>query len=229
MASTVASIITTFKSDFYTDCSDATAQKLFDEAYKHVLMNIKCRTAEVIITVTAGTREYTLSEVNQQVNFAYWEPSSTVAQSYQLQEVNLDSLAIVQPGWQASAATNSQPTRYYTTNVSSSDGAIIKIGLDPIPNATSAGGYPRVRLNVTQYSTLTGSETVPEGLLDDYPYLYYMALQWAIRQDRESAGYWRQLYNQSLSENQAFFQKRLVLDEGVIAISPFVNRMGSIV
>jgi hypothetical protein len=229
MASTVTAIITEFRSLFYTDCSEATAQTLFNEAYKHVLMNIKCRTAEVILTVTAGTREYTLAEVNQQVNFAYWEPSTDLASSWQLQECNLDSLSIVEPGWQSSGGSTSQPTRYYTTNVSNSDGAIIKIGLDPIPSTTSSGGYPRVRLNVTQYSTLTASETVPEGLLDDNVYLFYMAWRWAIRQDREQMNMWKDAYRESLAENQVFFQKRLVLDGRAQVISPVVNMQGNII
>lgn len=226
MATQVQDIIAAFRSDFYPDCTDAKAQTLFNEAYKTVLASIKCRTAEVILTLTAGTREYTLAEVNQQVNFAYYEPSSNVSQSYQLQETNLDVRSITQKSWQSSGGTNGKPDSYYTTNVANSDGAIIKIGLDPVPDTTSSGGYPRVRLNVTQYSTLTGTETVPEGLKDDNPYLYYMAYRWAIRQDRDMKDYWLSEFERSLAENQTFFKKRLVLDARDEVISPIVGFQG---
>lgn len=226
MASTVDSIIAAFRADIYPGCSAARAQTLFDEAYKRVLKDIKCRTTEVTVSWTAGVREYTLAEVNQQVNFAVCKPSAESGGWAQLEEVSLDLLSVTEPGWTADTDNTSQPTRYYITSAVNGDSADLKIGFDPVPDTTTSGGYPCVVLNVTQFSTLTGSETVPAGLLNDDPYLYYMAWKYATRQDKANALGYKAAFEEALAENQEFYQKRLVLDRNTRIVPGIVGKQG---
>ena len=229
MADSVDSIIAEFRSDFYPGCSVTRAGTLFNEAYKKVLKEIKVRTAEVTLSLVAGQREYTISEVNQQVNFAIYKPSVTSSGWKQLKETSLDRLSVIEPGWQSNSDSDSAPSRYYFTAVASGDTSILKIGLDPIPDTTTSGGYPCVVLNVTQNSTLTGSETVPEGLLNNDPYLFYMAYKYASRQDAVKKQYYYEEYVKALADNQEFFEKKLVLDRPFQFISPFARAQRSVV
>jgi hypothetical protein len=166
MASTVTAILARFQRRF-RQCEATYAQTLFDDAHRTILKKCEVRNTTRTITLTASTRQYDLNAAVFKVHEAYYETSSDPGDWTQLTETNLSKLVNKSPGWRA-GATDSTPTLYYITSAVSTDTAKNQIGFDPIPDTTTSGGYPRVQLYVTEYAALSGSETVPENLLDEF-------------------------------------------------------------
>lgn len=224
MPSTVTAIVSSFRTEgFYPDCPSAVAGALFEDVYREVLSTIQIRNTTVSIPLVAGQREYDLSEDVFKVHEAYYEESSDASGWFVLEETSMDALVRLEKGWRAFTG-DSRPLRYWTSSTVDGDSGKPVLALDPVPPATTSGTYPRVRLYVTQYAPLTGSETVPSGLLSDDVYLYGMAYKWAVRRDPERAGYWKQLYSDEMVAERKHYQNKLVQAPDIVILSPFIGR-----
>lgn len=184
------------------------------------------RGVEVVISLTAGTREYD-AEGLFHVQEAYYEPSSDNNRWVVLQETSLSSIANREPGFRA-GQQNQQPWRYWFSTADDSNSAKSVIGLDPIPDTTTATGYPRVRLYGTKYAALSGSDSIPSALLSEDVVLIGMMWRWVMRTDAQKADYWKKNFEKQIDLNVIHTEHKA---EGVnfSFISPFAGNMGRVV
>lgn len=194
MASTKLQCVNEFREAFYPDCPLDTAKTLFDRAYKLVLKTLRVRGDEIVVSLTSGTREYTIDSNILSIKNAYYQRSSNAGNWVNLTPSSLDMMDALTSGWRIAGYT-SEPSSYYTNTAVNGNTSILKIGFYPIPQTTTSGGYPRVVLYVNDYADLGDSDTVPPMVLTDNVYLYYMAKQWAERQDAPRVAYWSQLFD----------------------------------
>ena len=209
MASTVTQLITKFtQAGFYPDCDATISESLFNDVYKEILLSLQLRTNTVNISLTADTATYDLDENIIRVHEAWYDTDATPVNSKCLEQVSLDALRLLYP--HESTQSAGTPRMIYSTSAVSSDSGKQQVGLIPPPDTSTAGTYPRLRLVVTQYATLTASETLPNSVLTDDLFLYGMAKKWAIRQDAERVAYWTQLYAMEMGVNADRINRTLV-------------------
>lgn len=225
MASTKQSVINTFRSaGFYPDCPEAVANSLFNDAARTILKSLRVRNAEVVIALVAGQREYSLSDSVLGVVEAYYERSDRASEWALIEQATLDALARGEAGWRV-GGVQGIPTRMYVGSGGSGNSSALRVGFDPIPSTSSAGGFPRIRLYVTEYAELTSEEFVYSGLLTNDVYFFHMARAWARRQEPERAQFWEVCYHEALAEESAHVRGRA---EGAVAsriLSPFAGRL----
>lgn len=222
MASTVTQLITKFtQGGFYPDCDATTAESLFNDVYKEILMSLQVRTNSITISLTANTATYDLDESVIRVHEAWYDVDATPANSRLLTQVSLDALRLLYPHERTQYV--GEPRQIYSTSAVSSDSGKQQVGLIPVPETSTSGTYPRLRLVVTQYATLTGSETLPNSILTDDLFLYAMAKKWAVRQDPEKVAYWTKLYSGEMATNADRINRTLVQAPLSQNFSPFAG------
>lgn len=193
---------------------------LFQDAHRELCKRIALRNTTVAISLTANSQEYDLDPNIYQVHEAYYETSANASDWRILYEKSLDQLVIEMKGWRL-AGTSQEPFYYYITSAVSADSAKPQIGFYPIPNRGTSGTYPRVRLYVTQYADLSGSETVPTNLLDDKVYTYQIARDWASSEDPEKFAYWSQLADIEIQRNVLHIRNLQTYNEDFVIGTPF--------
>jgi hypothetical protein len=223
MASTITQLIAKFtQGGFYPSCDATTAESIFQDVYREVLMSIEIRTNTVTFNVTAGTADYDISENTIRILEAYWQTGASAADLHPLTQISLRELSITNPSFRKLG--NGRPDSIYSTSTIDADTGKLQVGLYPVPSESTSGTYPRVLLYVTQYVNLTGSDTIPNSVLTDNLFLYGMAYQWAVRQDPEKAAYWQKLYNLELGKNQDHVYRLMNNAPLTMAISPIQGK-----
>ncbi len=226
MASTVNQIIARFQRRF-RGCEATYAATLFDDAHRTILKKCEVRNTTRQILLTAGTRQYDLPSSVFRVHEAYYERSSDPGTWTPLTETNLNKLASVSRGWRARSA-QSEPYFYYITAAVSSDSAKNQIGFEPLPGTSSTGDYPCVRLYVTEYAALTGSETVPENLLDDSVYLDLMSEQFCKENEHEKFELYAVAARRSLEANAQHVENLQARGTDFEILTPFRSGLGRV-
>lgn len=202
MASTATEVIAKFRRT-YPNCSTTDASSLLQDALYNIYTLLQLRNTEIQVSLTAGTREYDLDVNAANILSARYEVNANSTTWTRLDGTSTDELDMQEPNWRG-YSTNSTPTRYYVTSAVNSDSAKNVIGFLPVPDTTTSASYPRVTLVITQYASLTSSETMPSNLLSDDVLVYYMCHKWAIRvNDDQSIGKWQALFDVELGRNQA--------------------------
>lgn len=221
-ASTVNAIIAKFQRP-YPDCDATTALELFDDTYRGILKKCEVRNNVVYITpIVAGTTQYDLSPNVYKIHEAYWEDSADPGNWHIITETNTDKLAAVSSGWRARRPIG-YAWQYYVTSTTSSDSAKNQIGFVNVPNVSTSGTYPRVALYVTEYAILTGTETVPDNLLDDDVFVYGMCQKWAAESDSMRYEYWKALADDAMARNVQHVENLQNKAPDFEIITPFIN------
>lgn len=203
MATTFQTIIDDAQRTFQ-DMPDATALTLVRDIDRRVLQRIPLYKTTEDITLVAGTREYALNEATVRVWHADYLESST-AEPEGLIATQIEWLNQNVPGWRNTE--EARPREYYTDY----DLSDLKIGFNPIPETSSSGGYPTVRLYVSRIRLSAGlSDTVPKGLTSDEVYKTGLRWLWAQETRLEEAEYWRGLYEKHLLEEEERYFSRTV-------------------
>lgn len=224
MASSVNAIITRFQRRF-RGVEASYAATLFDDAHRKVLKKCEVRNTTRAITLTADTRQYDLSAAVYKIHEAYYERSAT--DWIPLYETSLEKLVTLRKGWR-NGAVASTPSYYYITSAVSTDSAKGQIGFEPIPGTSTSGTYPRVVLYTTEYAALTGSETVPENLLDDNVYLDLMSEAFCLENEHEKYALYSAAAQKSLEANAQHVENLQANSPDFEIITPFTKGLSQV-
>ena len=129
-----------------------------------------------ITTLAAGTAHYDLPADTIEVAQAlYLSDANTAAKLVRTSE---DKLIAEQPTWEFDSEDT--PAQFYVQgNNTPSAVSSLSIYLYPKPDTSTSSGYPRLRCYITEYKSLTGTDSLPEGLASYDVYLegasYYMS------------------------------------------------------
>lgn len=223
MASTVDQVITKFKRRF-RDCEASYALTLFQEAHRRILKKTEVRNTTRAISLTALTRQYDLDASVYKIHEVYYERSSSASDWKVLTETSIDRLIELSKGWRTTSS-QSEPFWYYITSATSGDSAKNQIGFEPVPTVSTSGTYPRVVLYTTEYADLSGSETVPENLLDDDVYTDIMSEMYCkdARGRLEQYEFYQKAAAQSLEANSQHVQNLQLHTADFEIITPFID------
>jgi hypothetical protein len=217
--SSVTSIITRAQIR-YPELGSSIAQQFFNDAHHFVLEKLQVRNTTSTVSLTANTQQYDLDATISKVHEAYYERSSEPGTWQVLYEKSLDQLIVESKGWRTTGTSNI-PYYYYITSATDTDSGKPQIGFYPIPNAGTSGTYPRVKLYVTQYADLTGSETVPSSLLDDKIYVYQICRDWASGYDKDLYGWWQERVDEEVQKNIIHVRNMQSFGDDFTIKSPF--------
>lgn len=122
---------------------DAPASVLLQHAntvHKMILVRIpELRRDTVTLSLTSGTREYSIAETVYQVNSAVYQTAASVYSA--LIPTTPEELDSTTPTWRTDASAAPQYF-YLSTNQASGNSEVI--GFYPTPNTTTSAGYPSV-------------------------------------------------------------------------------------
>lgn len=153
---------------------------------------------ETFSALVSGTREYTKDTSTQpidRVRAAYYITSATVAKP--LDPISTDWLdRYGQTDWRTTTDTG-EPSRYY---FEAKDDGTVKLGLDPIPDTTTAAGYPIVTLYGSSYRVVTTGTDVPGIIADIRVLINGIKMLHAEDKDPAMLPLWRELYEDYLHQ-----------------------------
>ena len=102
--------------------------------------------------------------------------------------------------WRTTTDTG-EPTKFYVEAVNTN--GEVRVGLDPVPDTTTSGGYPVVALYGTTYQAMLTNETVPSIIPSIRVYVEGMKKLYASDRDPERVGIWDELYRRELHSTLA--------------------------
>jgi len=209
----------------FPDCDSTLAGQLFDESHREIMADMNIRSSSVVISLTAGTREYTLSASAYRITEAYYQPSSTASTWRKLSPVSIEQLA-ERGNWRAQSQ-QVIPTEYYITTAVSGNTAILDVGFVQIPPSTTSGSYPNVTLYGEFIVDLSGSDSLSGGITYTDVYPYWMAKKFVTlrMQDMNEIAKWKKLADDQLDENKENFKGFQFGNEGLILRPSHLNTM----
>lgn len=170
----------------YGDCPPATAALFFTQAYRELIDACELRKTEIIVSLVAWQREYTLDAGSFDIYEAYYQLSNDSGNWRVLNEFSRDKLATLRKGWiMQTENTQGGPIDYYVSGASDGNTAHNVIGFDPPPDTTTAGGYPRVKLYANTWIDLDTGDTLPSNILTETPILCNMFTMWSRIKHRD--------------------------------------------
>lgn len=171
---TLVSTVTAAATQMFNDLTPTKVLELMNAAHFKICRHVKLYQDTVVDTnLTAGTRYYTFDPDIARVWSAYYV---TGANSYsQLIETSSDELDYRETGWRMQA--NATPYRW------GQEGP--QFFVDPIPDTTTSGGYPIVRMYTQKRVTLALSDSMP-AMIDYYDaWTDEIGFQWAKQKHRD--------------------------------------------
>ena len=208
----MADLISTLTTDIqaaFADLTTTNAERYFNQIHNMVLHETGIRDTTADISLTAGTRYYTLAEASVLVKAAYYLYSSANDDHKYLIPTTEDWMDLNAPGWRNRSARG-VPSRFFMSSGKSTNNTIKQIGFDPIPETTTSASYPTVRTYITQNVTLVSTDTIPVELSCSLPYLD--GSKWLhcknTRRDAEAA-YWHDQFRKSLDYEKQYMKNRV--------------------
>lgn len=174
-----SAVVTEFQRK-YPACDSTRALELLNKVHRELATRSQFRNTTVTISLTASTAEYDLSSAVYMIHEAYYEITSDPADWRQLVERSLDEFIVKRFGWRQNTDSTSEPTEYYITSATDSNTSKATIGFWPVPDTTTSGGYPRVRLYTTSVVDLIGTDAIPPQCINSNVYLYGMYKLWSF-------------------------------------------------
>ena len=196
MIMTKTEVLTRF-SQHYSDCDVTLAGQLFDESHRQILNELEARNGSIVISLTAGTREYALSSTVAKIWEAYYQESANEATWYNLVPMSIQQLA--NRGAWRSQAQQVRPTEYYISTTLSGNTSTNVIGFNQIPPTTTPASYPNVTLYCTVVADLAGGDLLPVWISFPNVYVYLMCYRYSIMRRPETAKLYLDLYTKELS------------------------------
>jgi hypothetical protein len=179
----------------YPQVDDTQALIYFRQVHRDLLANAQIETGEELLDLTAGQREYALDQTDKivVVRAAYFIKSAQDATK--LTPVSTDWLDTYDPTWRTSTQQG-RPQRFYIE-----DG---KVGLDPVPDTTTAAGFPQVALYGTTYQALVTTDEVPDIVPTVRVYVEGMKRLYASDRDPALFAQWDAIYQSELHKALAY-------------------------
>ncbi len=173
----------------YPQVEDAQALIYFRQIHRELLAQAQIETGSEAIDLTAGQREYALDQTDKVtvVRAAYYKKSATDISK--LTPVSTDWLDENVPTWRATTEQG-EPQRFYIEDAN--------VGLDPIPNATTAAGFPQLELFGTTYQALVTTDPIPEIVPSIRVYVEGMKRLYASDRDPAMFKEWDEMYRREL-------------------------------
>jgi hypothetical protein len=174
------------------DLMQTRAVRLMQKVYQDILAQIpELQRGSSTLALTAGQYEYALSEINFQVDQAFFVPAGAAAGTgILLGNTNTEYLYKMDPAWRERGPTNwaaaDQPSiDFYITNgtISGSNGLII--GFNYPPDSTAATGVLTLYASQNLMPTLTTGSVLPAGLISSQVFCELL-LWYAAREIRPS-------------------------------------------
>ncbi|HAM40048.1 MAG TPA: hypothetical protein DCP69_01580 [Candidatus Omnitrophica bacterium] len=222
----MADLISTLTTDVQTTFADLTTtvfERYVNQIHNMVLVELGIRDTTTDLTLTAGTRSYTLPETAIEVKAATYIRSSTANDHTALRATTEEAMDLADPNWRERDVQGT-PFRFFVTSSSSSNNTVKKITLDPIPDTTSSGGYPNVRLAIVQNVTLVSTDTIPVEMSNSQVYLD--GAKWLhcknTRREQE-AEYWYAQFRKSMDYEVQYHRNRITNNPGRINLAGFVK------
>lgn len=194
---TLVSAIATRVQRIFPDFSDTTLHAEYaNKVHREVVFQVPLRVTTRDIAFTTA-QEYALQDTEVRIWSVELYTSATSHRP--LTETSVEYLNIRQRGWRSRPTSNTTSMYYVWSNTT---GRVI--GLVPAPASAASGGYPLVRLYVSQADVLTTASNIPAGLLTDDLYTYGMAARYAEDEHRDQMDLWLGRYYDALEREYQF-------------------------
>lgn len=151
-----------------------TALVLLQLAVDELALELPINIVEEDVSVVADTRVYAINAATMRVWACEWVTSSSPNDRRKLLATNVQELDAMEQSWRRRAA--STPRRRYTTLL----GDQKAVGLDPMPNETTSGGYPVLRVHGSRTMTLAADGNLPRNLQSATVLVAKACLRYAI-------------------------------------------------
>lgn len=185
----------------YPMLSDADGLVLAKEVLIEVLASMQVETGEEDVNITDGTREYELAYDPQIIGDVVVYYRTAVDAATRLTPVSVDWMDGFRDNWRTTADTGT-PSMFYlrapTSAALTTQGKLV-IGLDPIPDTTTAAGYPKLTIYGVEYEEPLATSDVPQAIPNVRVLIEGIKRNYAM--DRDPAKY--QLYKSTFEDELA--------------------------
>lgn len=195
----------------YPKITDAMALPLFKEVYIEVLALCQVEEGTEDKNLTDGTREYELTYDPQilKVRAVYYIESATSATK--LTPVSSDWMDDNISQWRTTTNTGT-PARFYidypTSAALTTQGKAV-IGLDPIPDTTTSGGYPIIRIFGPEYEEPAATTDIPQAFPNVRVFIEGMKRNWAMDRDPKMYPLFKKTFEDELTKAQNFINSQI--------------------
>lgn len=197
----VSSIITEFRYTF-PDCDATLALTLFNRVHGDLLEMLPLKVTQEDITLTAADYEYSLNERTLKIWSADYLRSATDVK--RLIEVDYERYNRETPNWRVSP--QGEPSQYSIWR----SGVTLGLYCYPVPQTTTSGGYPIIRLDVSRTEELLSSEYTPVGLGSADIYFTGMCKRYARIRKRDEYKFWSEQFTEELKRERDTWDSRAV-------------------
>ena len=184
--------------------------KLAKEALIEVLSFLQVEQGSEDKNLVNGTREYelTYNPILIKDIVVYYITSATAAT--RLTPVSVDWMDMYgQSDWRTTTDVGT-PNKFYidypTSAALTTEGKIV-IGLDPIPDTTTATGYPIIRIYGVEYEEPSATSDIPSGIPDIRCLVETMKRNYAMDRDPEKYLLFRKTAADSLTKAQGLINR----------------------
>lgn len=190
----------------YPQVQDDQALLYFQQIHHEICNQAQIELDSETHDLVAGTREYALNstDIMTQVRAAYYRKSAT--EKTKLVPVSTDWMDGNVPTWRYETATG-EPLRFYVEAVESN--GEVRVGLDPIPDTTTSGGFPVVSLYGTTFQAMLATENVPTIVSSIRVYIEGMKKLYSSDRDPDRFAIWDELYQRELHNTLAYINNTI--------------------
>ena len=210
MAFTVQNALDGF-SEAYTSVTAARQLVIFLQVYREIMNFLGIEEDLQQENLTDGTREYELSydPILTQIKAVYYVESATSA--VRLTPVSVDWMDDHVDQWRTTTETGT-PDKFYIRYPDSSgvttEGKFV-VGLDPIPDTTTSGGYPILNLYGTEYQILAATDKIPAFFPSVSVFVEGMKRDYASNRDQEKYEFFKRNFEHELHKCHAYLNNQI--------------------
>ena len=151
----------------------------------------------VTVSLTSGTREYALDETTASIMCATYYPDASGAYEI-LEPVDMGDLDREDRAWRQ--IPDGTPKGFYIFGG--------YIGFVPAPDTTTASGYPKVELEVTEFSTLAMGDSLPTSIKTKEVYVHGARMLYAQFVDINMVQGFEAMYRYHLQDTERAMGRR---------------------
>lgn len=195
----------------YPQISDTVGLVLYKEVLIEVLSRMQVEHGSEDKNLTDGTREYEVTYDPQIIGDIVVYYLTDADSATRLTPVSQDWMDANVDNWRVTTDTGT-PTRFYygapTSAALTTQGKVV-IGLDPIPDTTTTGGYPIVRIYGVEYEEPSATSDIPQAVPNIRVFIEGIKRNWAM--DRDPANYplFKSTFEDELAKAQFIDQSKL--------------------
>lgn len=186
---TVAEIIAKARTR-YADMTAAQGLDFFQQAWRLLADRANLRYYAQTITLTAGTRSYTIPADVIDVSSVYYQPSSDASTWIPMYPKSVDWLDVNRWGWRTNTAQQ-QPYEFCIETADDGDTSKAVLTLVQIPGTSSSGGYPCVGIFGQSVVDLTSGKSLPAFVNTDEYFVNSIRRQFALQSDSVNVQFWK--------------------------------------